>query len=642
MTEQNYSNNDEIDLSDLFSIIWAHKILIGIVTSLSIFFSGYYAVTAEKKYTARTVFQIEQEGSNGFSIPGEFGVLASFAGVGGVASSGSEVLLERMTGREFILQASQKLKFEDDPVFQTYVPNSKDPLWKAIIKKLIGWQKSIQEERLIIQDTIRKNYLEYVVASETAAGAIEISVTHESPDKAAQYANGLMEIVRLMIEEEENKSKDFRLSYLAETLADALQEMETAQNNLKNYALENSTAAQENFIVGSLELDSLRVELRETNGFINVLDKLSELVKQGNLNDGTYQTLRVNLPLVDDVNFRRILGMSETISAWSWPDLETINNVNDTLQDRILRLNVEIADIEENAKRLASSAEDLAELNRDMKIAEATFTVLTEQVKSQSLVAGFKPETFKVFSYASVPLAPSSPKRNLILVLGAVLGLFMGSAISLINGMRSGVFYNRASMLSQARAISALRFTSLRRIAQLPFSKLIIALEKRRPAVLIEAAITLSRKKIVYVVHSGGKTSASQTAQLLATQSFLSDRNILLFDPNVQSEDKLKESKLKDVAGLSIVTSEEGFDLVRSFDGFSFFTSKNFEEQLNAIVSLYDQIFISSNDQYAKAFLHAMKPFDPGLVVMTCLRKTKKNSIEKLQSIHPISILFHD
>ena len=104
----------------------------------------------------------------------------------------------------------------------------------------------------------------------------------------------------------------------------------------------------------------------------------------------------------------------------------------------------------------------------------------------------------------------------------------------------------------------------------------------------------------------------------------------------------LEESKLKNVAGLSIQTSEEGFDLVRGYDEFSFFTAKNFVEQLNAIVLSYDQIFISSNDQYAKAFLHAMKPFDPGLVVMTGLRKTKKDSIKNIQSIHPISILFHD
>ena len=54
-------------------------------------------------------------------------------------------------------------------------------------------------------------------------------MTHENAQLAAQYANSLMEQVRILIEEEDEKNKEFRLNYLAETLADALQEMENAK-----------------------------------------------------------------------------------------------------------------------------------------------------------------------------------------------------------------------------------------------------------------------------------------------------------------------------------------------------------------------------------------------------------------------------
>ena len=102
-----------------------------------------------------------------------------------------------------------------------------------------------------------------------------------------------------------------------------------------------------------------------------------------------------------------------------------------TLRDRIKRLDIEINNIEENAKIYATSAEDLAKFMR-CKIAEATYTVLIEQVKSQSLAAGFKPETFKVFEYAPPQFKPSSPKRNLVLALSAIFGLFIGSAMLLL------------------------------------------------------------------------------------------------------------------------------------------------------------------------------------------------------------------
>ena len=124
--------------------------------------------------------------------------------------------------------------------------------------------------------------------------------------------------------------------------------------------------------------------------------------------------LREEYPLVDDISFRRILGMNEIISAWSWPNLKVIETSSVTLKDRMKRLDIEIAAIENNAKIYASSAEDLAKFTRDAKIAEATYTVLIEQVKSQSLAAGFEPNTFKVFEYATAPILSSSPNRQLI------------------------------------------------------------------------------------------------------------------------------------------------------------------------------------------------------------------------------------
>ena len=47
------------------------------------------------------------------------------------------------------------------------------------------------------------------------------------------------------------------MNYLSGTLADALQDMEKAQQDLNNYSLENSALAQEIFITDSLKLDEL-------------------------------------------------------------------------------------------------------------------------------------------------------------------------------------------------------------------------------------------------------------------------------------------------------------------------------------------------------------------------------------------------
>ena len=68
------------------------------------------------------------------------------------------------------------------------------------------------------------------------------------------------------------------------------------------------------------------------------------------------------------MDFRRILGMSETSRRGLGPKLKQLK-LSITLRDRIKRLDIEINNIEENAKIYATSAEDLAKFMRDAKIA---------------------------------------------------------------------------------------------------------------------------------------------------------------------------------------------------------------------------------------------------------------------------------
>ena len=140
----------------------------------------------------------------------------------------------------------------------------------------------------------------------TDVGAMKISVSHSDPKKAANYANKFMEEIRRLVENESISAQDLRLSYLSETLADALQEMEKAQKNLKNYALENSAMAQENFISDSLKLDQIRMEKRKVAEIADLLAMIDDLIRSGNLDSRSYDSLRSSHPLVDDIDFRRI------------------------------------------------------------------------------------------------------------------------------------------------------------------------------------------------------------------------------------------------------------------------------------------------------------------------------------------------
>ena len=645
MSQNPNFEDGEFDLGELLAALWAHKFLVILVTGLSIILAGYYVINAEKKFTARAIFQISQSnpGSN-FSFPKDMGALASIAGIKTAGGSSSlESLLERVDGREFILNFNNKHSIDQDPYFNTYNPDHEDPTWKATLKKLIGWQKSQREKNAIFEHNIVVNYRKNIGFSKAKkSDTITISVTHVDPLKAANYANNIMEEVKLLVETDSVEAQKSQMNYLSETLADALLEMETAEKNLKNYALENSALAEEIFISDSLKLDQIRMEKRKVIEISRLLTVIESLVKTGNLDRSSYESLQSNHPLVADIDFRRIMGMSETVSAWSWPKIKTIEAVSATLKDKSKRLEMEIKNIEDDAKLYATSAEDLGKFKREAKIAEATYIVLIEQVKSQSLAAGFQPETFKVFEFATPPLSASSPQIKQVLAIGTVLGIFIGIVLALINAQRRGVYNTRSAMIFDANAGLALRSKSIRRLSRKSISDIISHVSRNRIMILDEAAVKLSNEKVVYVINSGGRPSASDAARLLATQSAQSGRSVVLCDTTGQSAKYIKESASTTGSEFSIFGAGENISLLTNLNDSYFFTSQKFNTTVKELTERFDQVFVCSNNSNAQLGLMALKEFPYATVLVAGLRRTKKIDIKNIKTKHPIDLLFYE
>lgn len=643
MLKNTNAEKDEIDLGELFAALVAHKVIILMFVGLSFLFAANKILKTEKTFTARAIFQIEQENSSGLNIPSELGTLASLAGLGGtIDQTSSRTLIERTKGREFILDVNKRSSLFEDLYFNDYDPRPREENWKDLINKFLGWKTTVAERDAIIENNIVTAFRQNVDFKQTEGGAYTLSVTHIDPNKAADYANSFMHHLQRLVEDENNAAQELRLSYLSETLADALQDMEKAQKKLKDFALENSAMAEENFLSGSLKLNGLRMERSKVQEIAKLLSLIESIIKSGNANNSSYLALQSNHPLVDDVDFRRILGMSETISAWTWPNLDTIEAVDSTLRDRIKRLSIEINSIEENAKIYATSAEALSKFTRDAKIAEATYTVLIEQVKSQSLAAGFQPETFKVFEYATPPFQPSSPNRVRILALHILLGLFTGFAFAIVNATRNNAYYTRKALISDVNASLSVKNKSVRRLLRKPVSEIISLLSKRRVPILDEADIKLANKKLIYVFNSGGRPNATDVARLLALQSAQSGRKVLLCNVSDKPEKKMANKSMKDISGLQIMSINENMHVLTDNNGVSFFSSTNFHPKIKDLQTHFDQVFISTNSKDANIGLIAMKSFNLCYVLIAGLRTTRKLDIRNLKINQPIDLLVYD
>ena len=650
MTKKINPENDEVNLSELFAVIWANKLVIFMLVLIAIIISGYYSSNLEKKFTARAIFKIDYGDKGGFNVSKQLESLVSIAGSSSGKNKDTDALLERVEGRELILKVNESTSLHKDDYFNTYDPTPKKPSRLSNLKKFfiiqdLEAEKNITtetEQDAIIENLILKNYRKNVTFNETEAGAITVSVTHISPNKAADYANAFMEQIRQLINDENKTKQELRLSYLSETLADAIQEVETTQKNLTDFSLENSTQAKAMFMTGSLKLGDLRMEKRKAKEFNKLLSILVSLVETGNLDDDAYEALRSNHPLVDDVDFRRILGMSETVDDWTWPKIETIEAVNATLKERIKRLDVDIENIEENAKIFAASAEGLANIKRDAKIAEATYKIITQQVKTQALSAGFQPEIFQVFEYATVPLSPASPRIITLITLSALFTFIFGCVLVLINSLGRNVYYTQSALISDIGAKLSVKSNSIRRLSRKPIAKISSIVLKRRVVVADEIEVTLANQNLIYFLNKGGRLTSSGAARLLATQSSLSGRKVILCDITGESERDIADNSKESKGAFSVVKINDTMNILSDTKDVSFFTSANFTEILKDLLNNFDQVILCATNKDSTLGLMALKDFDPSVVLLAGLRSTKRSDIKKLTANQSVDILVYD
>ena len=140
----------------------------------------------------------------------------------------------------------------------------------------------------------------------------------------------------------------------------------------------------------------------------------------------------------------------------------------------------------------------------------------------------------------------------------------------------------------------------------------------------------------------GGQPSSSNATRLLAVNSAQSGRSIVLCDTTGQAEKEIKDKPAHDSSDLPIKSIGENISVMTGADGASFFTSKNFNTTIKELTSRFDQVFLCSSNKNTHIGLMALSEFEPGLVLISGLRRTKKIDITSNKSRLPIDILFHD
>lgn len=436
--------DDEIDLKELFFALWAGKIWVSVSTVTCACLAIVYALSVTPEFEAKSVFELKSVGG-GSNLPGQLDGLASLAGINfGGKSDGA--VLDRLAGRDFVERLADDVALLDDPFYAPAEESDGFSLRGAIRGLLVGDADTSGSTKDVIDDVFEV-YSKTVAVSATTNGSYEVVVTHVDPVRAAAIANAIVE--RLVSETSgEKRAEDLaRLNYLSQQLAEAATLMEDTSQAVSEFALANSLSATGAFAQRSEEIYQLNEQRRRSLKMIAAVRDIVQLLQGTPTPDvGAYNVLKERNRIVDDVEFRRLLGVSESLTQWQWPRLERLMASLDVLDERVARSESRLVELNREAERYAKSSEQLMILKRDAAVAEATYQVLIEQVKAQSLVSGFEGETVRIYQSATPPAKASAPQKTLIVALGIVLGGFVGAAVALVRSMVSGRLHTRTAV----------------------------------------------------------------------------------------------------------------------------------------------------------------------------------------------------
>ncbi|ADN75279.1 lipopolysaccharide biosynthesis protein [Ferrimonas balearica DSM 9799] len=231
--------NDEIELRELFSAIWAGKWLVIAITSVFVVASVALALYLPNIYKSEALLApASSEQAGGLAgLAGQFGGLASLAGInlgGGGGVDKTTMAMEVMKSREFISHFVQKYELlaplmaakdwdanTNELVWDSDIYDSSAKQWVRAPKPPRGVEPSLQEAYEVFSEVLQ-------VSQDKQTSLVKVSVEHYSPYIAKQWVEWLVESINQEMKARDLQEAQRSIAYLENQLAQTrVAEMQT-------------------------------------------------------------------------------------------------------------------------------------------------------------------------------------------------------------------------------------------------------------------------------------------------------------------------------------------------------------------------------------------------------------------------------
>lgn len=214
--------DDEIDLRNLFHILWNKKFFILCLTSIFAIISVLYSLSLPNIYTSSALLAPASEENSLSSQVGQFSGLASFAGLGlsSEGSSKTQEAIERIKSFEFFSKHFlPNVQLENLMAVKKWIPEQNILIYDENLfdPKTKIWKRDVSYPRKIIpsnQEVFEEVYEKILdISMNKNTGFVSISINHKSPNIAKRWLDliilNINESMRELDKQSSQRSIDF-------------------------------------------------------------------------------------------------------------------------------------------------------------------------------------------------------------------------------------------------------------------------------------------------------------------------------------------------------------------------------------------------------------------------------------------------
>ncbi|MFY9212133.1 MAG: polysaccharide biosynthesis tyrosine autokinase [Aestuariivita sp.] len=460
------ADDDEIDLGALLSTLWRGKWLIALCMTVAILVGGYYAygmATPLYRSTAVVILETNQD-----QIVDLQSVATGLSGDTTEINSEIEIL----RSRGLMGKVVDRLNLTEDPEFNGALrPPGVRQNAQAWVRSTLGLTSppmDIPAEEKARQDRDRtiSALIEKISVSNIRNSLVfNITATTEQPRKSALIADTLVELYIF----NQIEVKFEAMEQATVWLTDRVSELQTSLEVAEARAAEFSAATD---LVSVEGLRALERQTKEQRDRIQTaqMNRAAQAANLAALEAADTRALRAEL--ADDPQLTRFLARADSDEAIGSAFDLRFDFVLERARQNLVRadqqleaLNASALDLE---AQIASQGEDLITLQQLTREAEAIRTLyeyFLTRLNETSAQQGIQQADSRVLSNAVIPLAPSEPRKSMIVALSAILGIMLGAGIVLLRELRNNSF-RTAQELEAATG-----YTVLGQIPEMPVSK---------------------------------------------------------------------------------------------------------------------------------------------------------------------------